>query len=61
MIRIHRRNRHQTRAGVRTMAEEIGDGIYQRIPDGAENFLALHTMLVIGIDNFSQLTARRSR
>jgi uncharacterized protein len=38
----------QTRAGVRDIAEDVGDGIYDRIPEGARNFLSLRNMVVIG-------------
>ncbi len=37
----------QTRAGVRKEADEVGEGIYDRIPEGARGFLALRRMIVV--------------
>jgi predicted pyridoxine 5'-phosphate oxidase superfamily flavin-nucleotide-binding protein len=38
----------QTLAGVRNIAEDVGDGIHERIPESAGDFLSLRNMAVIG-------------
>ncbi|SRR5579885_500662 len=38
----------QTRAGVRQIADDVGEGIDDRFPETARNFLALRRMVVIG-------------